>query len=94
MKAIVRNAYGSPDLLELQETDKPDLTDDGVLARVRATSVNPAGWYSLTGTPYVARPQVGLLKPRSNRRYEVSDIADALRYLGEGHARGKIVITL
>ena len=27
MKAIVRNTYGSPDVLELQETDKPDLTD-------------------------------------------------------------------
>jgi NADPH:quinone reductase-like Zn-dependent oxidoreductase len=67
MRAIVRDKFGSPDVLELQETDKPDLTDDGVLVRVRATSVNPADWYSLTGTPYVARAQIGLFKPKSNR---------------------------
>jgi hypothetical protein len=35
MKAIVRNTYGSPDVLELQELEKPDLADDGVLVRVR-----------------------------------------------------------
>jgi NADPH:quinone reductase-like Zn-dependent oxidoreductase len=66
MRAIVHTTYGSPDVLELQETDKPELADDGVLVRVRAASVNPADWYGLTGRPYVARPQVGLLKPRSN----------------------------
>ena len=66
MKAIVRNTYGSPDVLELQEVEKPDLTDDGVLVRVRAASVNRGDWYSLTGTPYVARMQLGLLKPKSN----------------------------
>ena len=67
MKAIVRNTYGSPDVLELQEVEKPDLADDGVLVRVRAASVNRGDWYSLTGTPYVARMQLGLLKPKSNR---------------------------
>ncbi len=67
MKAIVRNTYGSPDVLELQETDKPDLTDDGVLVRVRAASINPADWYALTGKPYFARMFFGLLKPKSNR---------------------------
>jgi len=67
MKAIVRNTYGSPDVLELQETEKPDLTDDGVLVRVRAASINPADWYGLTGTPYFARMFMGLRKPKSNR---------------------------
>ena len=67
MKAIVRNTYGSPDVLELQEVEKPDFADDGVLVRVRAASVNRGDWYSLTGTPYVARMQVGLLKPKTNR---------------------------
>jgi NADPH:quinone reductase-like Zn-dependent oxidoreductase len=41
MKAIVCNTYGSPDVLELQEIDKPGVTDDEVLVRVRAASVNP-----------------------------------------------------
>src|SRR5215213_2422808 len=67
MKAIVRNTYGSPDVLELQEVEKPDFADDGVLVRVRAASVSRGDWYSLTGTPYVARMQVGLLKPKTNR---------------------------
>ncbi len=67
MRAIVRNTYGSPDVLELQEIDKPDVTDDEVLVRVRVASVNPADWYNLTGTPYVARMQVGLRTPKSNR---------------------------
>ena len=66
MRAIVRNTYGSPDVLELGETDKPELTDDGVLVRVRAASINAADWYELTGTPYVARMQMGLRKPKSN----------------------------
>jgi NADPH:quinone reductase-like Zn-dependent oxidoreductase len=67
MKAILRNTFGSPDVLELQDIEKPDLTDDEVLVRVRAASVNPADWYGMTGTPYVARIQVGILKPKSNR---------------------------
>ena len=66
MKAIVHNTYGSPDVLELQEMDMPDPTDDEVLVRVRAASVNPVDWYSLTGTPYVGRMQMGLRKPKDN----------------------------
>jgi len=67
MKAFVRNRFGSPDVLELQEVDKPELSDGGVLVRVRAASVNPADWYGMSGTPLVARVQMGLRKPKSNR---------------------------
>jgi len=63
MKAIVCNTYG---VLELEEIEKPDLTDDGVLVRVRAASVNPADRYATMGTPYVARPMMGLRKPKDN----------------------------
>ena len=65
MKAIVRTKYGPPEALELQEVEKPDLTDDGVLVRVRAASVNRGDWYGLTGTPYLARTQFGLRKPKN-----------------------------
>ena len=66
MMAVVHDTYGSPDVLELREVAKPELTDDGVLVRVRATSVNRAQWYALAGKPYVARPMMGgLLKPKS-----------------------------
>src|SRR5947207_10804545 len=65
MKALVHDRYGSPDVLELREIEKPELTDDGVLVRVRASSVNRADWYGLTGRPWVGRPAMGLLRPRS-----------------------------
>jgi NADPH:quinone reductase-like Zn-dependent oxidoreductase len=67
MKAIVRDRYGSPDVLELREIDQPEVTDGEVLVRVRATSVNPADWYNLTGTPYIARIAFGFPKPKPVR---------------------------
>lgn len=60
MKAIVYHEYGSPDVLELQEIDKPAVADDEVLVRVRAASANPADWHFMRGVPYVMRPQSGL----------------------------------
>lgn len=65
MRAVVRSTFGSPDVLELKEIDKPDVSDDEVLVRVRAASVNPADWYYLTGTPYIGRMAFGLRKPKS-----------------------------
>jgi NADPH:quinone reductase-like Zn-dependent oxidoreductase len=38
--------------------------------------------------------EAGRVKPVIDRRYELGEIADALRYMGEGHARGKIVVTV
>lgn len=67
MRAIVRTTYGSPDVLELREIDKPDVTDDEVLVRVRASSVNPADWHFLTGTPFLVRMGGGLRKPKRQR---------------------------
>jgi len=65
MKAIVYERYGPPDVLELREIDRPVVTDDGVLVRVHATSVNPVDWHTMTGTPYLVRMMAGLLKPKS-----------------------------
>lgn len=65
MKAYVRNRYGSPDVLKLQEVDKPEVTDEGVLVRVRATSVNAHDWHMLRGKPYIARMGEGLRRPKS-----------------------------
>jgi NADPH:quinone reductase-like Zn-dependent oxidoreductase len=68
MKAMVHHKYGTPDVLELRDVDQPAVTGDGVLVRVRAVSVNPAKWYAVTGTPYLARPAMGLLRPRQALR--------------------------
>jgi NADPH:quinone reductase-like Zn-dependent oxidoreductase len=59
MKAFVRRSYGSPDVLELTDVDRPRLADDEVLVRVRATSVNPYDWHHLRGQPYFARLMPG-----------------------------------
>jgi NADPH:quinone reductase-like Zn-dependent oxidoreductase len=66
MKAIVYHKYGSPDVLELREIDRPVVTDDEVLVRIHASSVNPAEWHAMTGL-YIARTQLGLLKPKNTR---------------------------
>jgi NADPH:quinone reductase-like Zn-dependent oxidoreductase len=65
MKAIVYDSYGAPDVLELREIDKPALTDDGLLVRVHAASLNMFDWHMLTGVPYLVRIQAGLKKPKS-----------------------------
>jgi NADPH:quinone reductase-like Zn-dependent oxidoreductase len=64
MKAIAHHRFGLRDGLELREVDTPALTDDGVLVRVRASSVNPAEWFVVTGRPYLARPAMGLRRPK------------------------------
>jgi NADPH:quinone reductase-like Zn-dependent oxidoreductase len=64
MKAIAHHRFGLPDGLGLGDVDKPTLTDDGVLVRVRASSVNPAEWYAVMGRPYVARTAMGLRRPK------------------------------
>ena|SRR3712207_6273544 len=63
MRAVVRERYGL-DALQLRELEKPQLADDSVLVRVRAASLNRLDWYTLTGTPLVARPSYGLRKPK------------------------------
>jgi NADPH:quinone reductase-like Zn-dependent oxidoreductase len=67
MNAVVRDRYGSADVVELREIGKPELADDEVLVRVRAVGLNAADWYTMAGRPYVGRVQMGWFKPKSNR---------------------------
>jgi NADPH:quinone reductase-like Zn-dependent oxidoreductase len=55
MKAIVRYRYGSPDLPELRNIEKPEIADDEVLVRVRAAGVDRGVWHVMTGLPYPIR---------------------------------------
>ena len=55
MKAIVRYKYGSPDVLELRDIDKPVVGDDEVLVRVHAAGVDRGVWHLMTGQPYLVR---------------------------------------
>jgi NADPH:quinone reductase-like Zn-dependent oxidoreductase len=68
IKAFVYHDYGSPDVLHLEEIEKPVPTDDQVLVRIRAASVNPLDWHYMEGTPYIVRLlDFGLLKPKVPR---------------------------
>lgn len=68
MKAIVYYNYGSPDVLQLEEIEKPVPTDNQVLVKIRAVSINPYDWHFMEGVPYIARVLgFGPLKPTSPR---------------------------
>ncbi len=66
MKAIVHRKYGTPEVLEIQEVEKPTPKNDEVLVQVHASSVNIAQWYGMTGL-FIARIGNGLFKPQDPR---------------------------
>jgi NADPH:quinone reductase-like Zn-dependent oxidoreductase len=68
MKAIVYYKYGSPDVLELKDIDKPVVNDNDILVRIHAASLNPYDWHFMRGTPYILRlMEGGILKPKTPR---------------------------
>src|ERR1041385_1765882 len=65
MKAIIHCDYGSPDVLKLEDVEKPIPADNQVLVRVRAASVNPLD-LTIRG-PWLIRPILGMRKPKDTR---------------------------
>jgi NADPH:quinone reductase-like Zn-dependent oxidoreductase len=65
MKAIVQNAYGSPETLQLQEVDKPEVKETEVRVRVRAAALNAGDYFSMRGSPWIVRLMVGFPKPKN-----------------------------
>jgi len=79
MKAIVHRNYGSPDVLRLEEIEKPVPQDNEVLIEVRAASVNPLDWHFMRGTPHIVRIMIGLMKPRGTRPgVDVAGVVEAV----------------
>jgi NADPH:quinone reductase-like Zn-dependent oxidoreductase len=62
MKAMVRYRYGSPDVLKLEEVEKPTPSDDEVLIKIHAVSINGSDREGLIGKPLYVR-MGGLRKP-------------------------------
>lgn len=85
MKAIVFTKYGSPDVLELKEIEKPAPRDDEVLIRVHAASLNDWDWGALQGIPFVNRLMFGLLRPK--KQILGSDIAGRIEAVGKNVRR-------
>jgi NADPH:quinone reductase-like Zn-dependent oxidoreductase len=65
MKAIVYTHYGSPDVIQLREIEKPTPADDEVLVHVQAASVNAYDWHMLTADVFLVRLIAGMLKPKN-----------------------------
>jgi len=67
MKALVRHQFGGPGVVHVEEVDRPALTDERVLVRVRASSLNKADWHELRGWPRFLRPVTrnGVLRPKT-----------------------------
>lgn len=67
MKAIVYTKYGSPDVLELKEVEKPFPKENEVLVKIYAAAVNAADWHLLRAKPFLVRLMgYGFLKPKKN----------------------------
>lgn len=81
MKAILCPKYGSPDILEFKELEKPVPRDNEVLIKIYASSLNAADWHIMRGDPSLARLFLGLLKPK----YKIlgADIAGQVEAVGK-----------
>ena len=81
MKAIVYTKYGSPDVLQFTDVEKPSPKDDEILVKVFAASVNAYDWHFLTADIFLVRVMgVGLLKPKNPRLG--ADIAGRIEAVG------------
>ena len=65
IRAIVYEKYGSPDVLQIREIDKPSIADDEVLVKVHAASIQQTDINFRSGTPFLARVIAGLFKPKN-----------------------------
>jgi len=80
VKAIVRETYGPPDVLHLEEVPVPTLRGGEVLVRVHAASANAGDWHVLRGTPLPFRVVAGLRTPKF--RIIGTDIAGRVESVG------------
>ena len=63
MSAAMARCYGSPDVITLEQVEKPVPAADEVLVKIKAAAVNPLDWHQLRGSPYIMRLGSGLGKP-------------------------------
>jgi NADPH:quinone reductase-like Zn-dependent oxidoreductase len=80
MKAIVYTEYGSPDVLQFKDVEKPTPKEDEVLIKVHAASLNAADLHYLRADPFLIRPTSGLLKPKNT--FLGADVAGRIEAVG------------
>jgi NADPH:quinone reductase-like Zn-dependent oxidoreductase len=67
MKAVVYRCYGSPEVLKVEQVEKPTPAENEVLVKVHAASINPLEWHYMRGTPYLMRAEAGMGFPQDPR---------------------------
>ena len=88
MKAITKHKYGGPEILALEEVEKPTVKENHLLISVKANSANPADWHILRGKPFLARFTFGLFKPKD--QILGADFAGIVEEVGQGVTRFKM----
>jgi NADPH:quinone reductase-like Zn-dependent oxidoreductase len=88
MKAVVQVDYGSADVLEFKEIDKPVAKDDDVLVRVHAASLGAGDYFGMRGMPFPIRMYVGFPKPKKDHVVGV-DLAGRVEAVGKNVTRFK-----
>src|SRR5215467_225474 len=86
MKAAVYTRYGPPDVVQIEDVEKPVPKDDEVLIKVRAASANPLDCV-VRGTPFLVRILFGLRKPKDTRLGR--DVAGQVQAVGKGATQFK-----
>jgi NADPH:quinone reductase-like Zn-dependent oxidoreductase len=84
MKAVVHYRYGSPEVLQIQDVPKPVPTDEEILVKVQAVSLNRSDWEGLVGKPFYAR-MGGLFKP--GQHILGSDVAGRVEQVGNKNSQ-------
>jgi NADPH:quinone reductase-like Zn-dependent oxidoreductase len=86
MQAIVQNAYGPPEVLQLGEIAEPVAADDQLLVRVHATSIHADVWHMMRGVPYVLRFMgAGVRRPKDV--VPGTDLSGVVERVGKGVTR-------
>jgi NADPH:quinone reductase-like Zn-dependent oxidoreductase len=82
VKAIIQDRYGSPEVLQLKEIDKPAIGDEEILLQVRAAGIDQGVWHLMAGLPYLIRiAGFGLRAPKNPVRG--LDVAGRVEAVGE-----------
>lgn len=81
MKAILFPKYGSPDVLELADMEKPAPNENQILVKVIAAAANPLDWHRMRGAPFLVRTSEGLRQPKNPKLG--ADIAGRVEAVGK-----------
>ncbi|WP_349261074.1 NAD(P)-dependent alcohol dehydrogenase [Baekduia sp.] len=93
MKAVVRDRYGSAEVLDLRDVERPQVGDDDVLLRVRAAGLDRGAWHIMAGRPYLMRiAGYGLRRPKAaGLGSEVAGVVEAVGAAVTGFRAGESV---